>query len=297
MITEKTKYKIDSSLQFEIKKHLGNKCTWISIAGVLLAAKQKIITHYNKERMKMWFIENCIYEDIQPFIEKWDEFFKEIKQSFDIWIISNRPQLAKEAALSLAPYETKIYNDPEYKCFSRAVNTCIVNSENETIIICNDKVRAGFEYVDKIIALLEQGFGIVGLYRFGFFGFKKDFIRKIGFFDERYIPGEYEDNDIIVRTKEANIAHYMSEEIDYVYLPSTHNINNSLDSISRKHFFTKWSFNLPNSITRLLPEEVYKYNIGDYKDSKFLPFNRSIMCKYSNEEWITSQMLNSYDKK
>jgi len=207
---------------------------------------------------------------------------------YDIWIPSCRPQLAEEARQSLLPYEAKIYDGTNYQSFSMLINHCIINSKNEIIIICNDKIRAKPENIDKIIILLNQGFGIVGLNRFYFFGFKKDFIRKIGFFDERFIKGEYEDNDIIVRAKEANIAHYMVEEISCTYMIPT--LWNS--EIARKHFFEKWEFNLPVYITRMMLEEdySYKYNIGEYQKTNFLSFDKSVMCKYCDENWITTKV-------
>jgi len=204
----------------------------------------------------------------------------------DIWIPSCRPQLAEESKKLLSPYYAKIYNGTGYNSFSKLMNECIAKSENEIVIISNDKARAKPQHVNKIIDLLNQGFGFVGLYRFGFFGFKKDLIRKIGFFNERFIGGGYEDNDFVTRVKEADIAHYLSEEIPYVQLRTLWHYEMALP-----HFLNKWDYRPPVTIRRKLPEEKYSYEIGEYKGTSFLKFSDSVFMLYANKDWIPMKVL------
>lgn len=218
----------------------------------------------------------------------------------DIWIISNRSELAEETK-NVINHDAKIFNGDGYDSFTVMINECINMSENEIIIISNDKARPLPEHIDKIINLLNDGYGIVGLFRFGFFGFKKDLIRKIGFFDERFIGGGYEDDDMIIRTKEANISHYMIEEIPYVYIPTSwkyatpDGLSLNMESIARKHFYNKWLISTPHSITRLLSEEDYsnKYNMGEYQSTIFLPFDKSVMCRYCDKNWIEMNIIDN----
>jgi len=51
------------------------------------------------------------------------------------------------------------------------VNHAIVSADNEIVIICNYKVRP----------TPNEGYGFVALFRFTFFGFKKELFRRIGF--------------------------------------------------------------------------------------------------------------------
>jgi len=122
---------------------------------------------------------------------------------YEIIIISNRPHLSQEAQACLEGLNSRIFDGSNYPSFSKIVNDAIASSLYEQIIICNDKARPTHAAVEKILAMLKAGWGMVGLYRFGFFGFKKDLIRKIGFFDEGFIGGGYEDNDFIWRLKES----------------------------------------------------------------------------------------------
>lgn len=195
-------------------------------------------------------------------------------KNVNIWIPSNRPHLANEAKKSLEPYEAKIFDGSNYPSFAKLINDCIMNSEHEIMIFSNDKARGTPEHLEKILKLLDDGYGLVGLYNFGFFGFKKDLIRKVGFLDERFVGGGYEDTDFVARLKEADIAFYYTMEVPYIQIPPSWKINwaqpNSLNKI---HFFNKWiEFRDRGQIVdykRKLPEETYPYDLGEFQGTSF----------------------------
>lgn len=200
-----------------------------------------------------------------------------MREDINIWIPSNRLELAEECKKSLLPYKAEIYDGTGYESFSKLANECITKSTHETIIISTDKARATSEDVDRLLKLLDEGYGTVGLYWYGFFGFKKDLIRKIGFFDERFLKGGYEDGDFNNRLQEANIACYSNREIEYVKMKTSWGYMKDdysdyiQDYPGRIHFFNKW-----NGSIRMIEEEKYLYNIGDYQGSVFLDFYKSI---------------------
>ncbi|EGO65884.1 hypothetical protein ALO_00645 [Acetonema longum DSM 6540] len=197
---------------------------------------------------------------------------------YEIIIISNRPHLSREAQSCLAGLNSRILDGTNYPSFSKLVNEAIVSSWYEKIIICNDKARPTPAAVQKILTMLQDGWGLVGLYRFGFFGFKKDLIRKIGFFDERFIGGGYEDNDFTRRLKEANISYYESEEIDYIYLPTSWQYAKT--NFTKNHFFKKWREE-GNVTTRQMAEEDYPYDIGPLQNINFTTFDKSVLLPYN----------------
>ena len=197
---------------------------------------------------------------------------------YEIVIISNRPHLSQEAQLCLKDFKHRVFDGTNYPSFSKIINDCITSSEYETIIICNDKARPTPEAVEKIPVMLQEGWGMVALYRFGFFGFKKDLIRKIGFFDERFIGGGYEDVDFVRRLKEANIGYYESEEISYIYLPTSWNYEKT--NFARNQYFRKWKEE-GNVITRQLAEENYSYDLGPFQNSNFFEFEKSVLLPFN----------------
>ena len=204
-----------------------------------------------------------------------DEFTVVI--DYEIIIPSHRPQLSHEAQFCLKYFNNRVFDGTGYPSFSKLINDCIVSSNYEKIIICNDKARPTVSAVGKILTMLDEGWGIVALYRFGFFGFKKDLVRKIGFFDERYIGGGYEDSDIVIRLKEADISYYESEEIDYIYIPTSWDYVTS--NLAANHYYTKWKVE-GNTCTRRLPEEACRYDLGPFNNSDFMRFEESVLIHW-----------------
>jgi len=196
-----------------------------------------------------------------------------MNKDYSIIIPSNRDHLKDELIdyLKNIGEESIWKNGHGYPSFSKLINDCVVESPTETIIICNDKARPKKEHILKVLNLLEQGYGFAGLYAWGFFGLKKELFRTIGFMDERFVGGNYEDSDYIRRMLEGDIAMYNTFEIDYIQMPSGWDI-----SKTKTHFDNKWE-NGEKYIKRLLSEEVYDYNIGEKTNIKFLPWSESIL--------------------
>ena len=199
---------------------------------------------------------------------------KAAAMDYEIIIPSHRPQLSYAAQECIKDFNHRIFDGTDYPSFSKLINDCIVTSNREKIIICSDKARPSSTIIENILIMLDDGWGLVAPYRFGFFGFKKDLIRKIGFFDERYIGGGYEDNDFILRLKEADISYYENEEINFIHLPSSWYYEKS--SLAADYYMTKWKQE-GNTYTRQLPEENYGYDIGPFNNAQFLPFAKSVL--------------------
>lgn len=174
-----------------------------------------------------------------------------------IIIITHDVNIVSEIVNDLSPLPVSIFNGAGFPSFSKLVNSAIVSAENDNIILINYKARPQKEHIFKILELLDKGYGYVGLYRFGFFGINKNLIKKIGFFDERYVGGEYEDCDFVRRHLENNIACYEAEEIEYHHKKSLWN-----NSIAKQFFNQKWTHDYPNGIIyKNLPEEQYDYDL------------------------------------
>lgn len=194
--------------------------------------------------------------------------------NYEIIIPSHRPQLRLETQLHLSGFNTRVFDGTGYPSFAKLINDCIVSSCFENIIICNDKARPTKTHIQRLLFMLNTGWGLVGLYRFGFFAFKKDLIRKIGFFDERYLGGGYEDNDMILRLKEADISYYESEEIPYNYLPTSWHYETN--SPAKEFYYIKWELKGDIYIRRL-PEEEYGYDLGPSHNTVFSSFTASVL--------------------
>ena len=203
--------------------------------------------------------------------------------AYEVIIPTCNMELAKEAQRSMSPIKSRIFDGSNFESFSKLINSCVVSSDKEIIVICNDKARPKEQDVYRLLDLVNKGYGVSGLYRFGFFAFKKDLMRLIGFMDERYVGGEYENCDFLRRLKEKDIGYYEDESIEYAQLPSRWVRTKAL-----QHFKAKWD-EIPGSTRRMLPEESYAYNIGPFRGSSFLGWGHSVLMDKDNfKEWKIS---------
>ena len=208
------------------------------------------------------------------------------------YVISNKPHLFSTIEKSLAPEKVNYFDGTGYPSFSKLVNECTAKADTEIVIIMSDKVLPTAADVQKTISLINQGYGLVGLYRFGFFGFKKELMRQIGMMDERFVGGGYEDDDFYIRLHEANIAMYITEEVTYSKSKSSWNYDRS-----RIHFLQKWidtdnpQYN-PEAkasskfIKRKLPEELYHYDLGPSINTKFLTSDHTVAQPRKSRKYI-----------
>jgi hypothetical protein len=92
-------------------------------------------------------------------------------------------------------------------------NQGVEMSNTDNIIICSHKSRPNKENFLKLENLLNDGYGLVALGGFHFFGINKFLITKIGMFDEGFKVGMWEDNDVLNKLVVNDIAYYLSEEV------------------------------------------------------------------------------------
>ena len=107
------------------------------------------------------------------------------------FVISNRPHLFDPIQRSIAPEPVRYFDGTGYPSFSKLVNSCVASADTETVILMSDKVMPGNADVTRLLELLAQGYATVAFYRLAFFGFKKQLLRNIGMFDERFVGGGF----------------------------------------------------------------------------------------------------------
>ncbi len=193
--------------------------------------------------------------------------------TYTSYVLSNRPHMFEPIKTSMHPTPVKYFNGEGYPSFSKIINECVTKCPTETVIMMGDKVLPTSVHVETTVRLLNQGFAFVGLYRFGFFGFKKELFRRIGMMDERFTSGGCEDEDIYLRLKEANLAAYIAQRVPYTKMPSSWDYTKS-----KPHFLAKWVVDQQaNTITRTISDEVYDYDLGPSISNEWMPWNKSYL--------------------
>lgn len=215
------------------------------------------------------------------------------RDDYTIYVGVKTEDLATPVVNSLKPLNCKVFLGDNYPSFSKLINDIIVDCPTEIVIFCSHKVIATPDDISKLLERIDGGYGISTVYRFGCFGFKKDLIRQIGFFDERYLNGGWEDNDIMMRLLEADISYYEDESAKYI--PGASLWKHPPGQLkSQVHYRKKWSIYKIEIAVRNLDEEIYPYDIGKSTLSKFKPWSESVFCKVKQVESFNGAFWNPY---
>ena len=140
-----------------------------------------------------------------------------------IYIGVQSSQMVEPVLEGLRDYNHNIKSivDDGVESFSTLLNNCIRDCPTDIMIFCSHKVRPTQGDIKRIVDLINSGYGYVGLYRFACFGIHKKVIDKVGYLDEGFAGGGYEDDDFRIRLDRANIGFYEDHSVLYVSSEST----------------------------------------------------------------------------
>lgn len=186
---------------------------------------------------------------------------------YSLYVISNKPEKFARISASLTPERVNYFDGRYYGSFSKVVNNCVASCSTETIIIMSDKVLPTQAHVKQTVELLDRGYAFVALYRFAFFGFKKQLMRHIGVMDEGYAGGGYEDDDFYIRLIGNNLPIFVTEDVPYTPQPSSWNPEQA-----RIYHHNKWKWDeYSGTLSRVLPDTPGDYDFGPQKTTTWLP--------------------------
>lgn len=131
---------------------------------------------------------------------------------------------------------TLVYNTTK-QSLTKSWNQGIKLSKTNNVIICSHKARPSSNDFIKNNDLLNQGFGLVALNGFHFFSFNKYLLTKIGFFDEGFKSGYYEDNDCLNKLVVNDISYYLTEEMFDIRGSSGWE---HMWAENQRYYFSKW---------------------------------------------------------
>jgi hypothetical protein len=192
-------------------------------------------------------------------------------KNYTCYLISNKKHLYSKIKETMLTEEIEFFDGTNAGSFARLVNQCVEFCPTEIVIMMSDKMRPCDDDIKKILSLIDSGYAFVGLYRFGFFGFKKELFRNIGMMDERFSGGGYEDDDFYIRIKEANLSMYLSHEVNYIKGLSSWTSNEC-----KIHFLKKWGDVKATGIAkRYIADPVLSYELGPNVKTNFLPWSHT----------------------
>lgn len=156
-----------------------------------------------------------------------------------------------------------------YPSYSQLMNHAIATSKHEWMIFVNDRCKVSESETVRILELLQSGYACVMFYNVAYMGFSKELVRKIGFWDSRFLFGGFEDRDWTFRMRQLDVAIYESQESEYDYSWKSplqeigHNCR-----LSQPHWDKKYEMKYDDAIVKMLPEEQHEcwnYFLGESK--------------------------------
>ena len=161
-------------------------------------------------------------------------------------------------------------------------NQCIKECPTENVIIASWRQRPTREHFKIIEEKINDNFGLVTFDGLHFFSFHKSLTKIVGFFDEGFTKGQYEDTDWFNRMRMNNISMYVGD------VPEQRMINgNYVHSTWREgyeenknYYESKWGEDI---LENKLIQKKEEYNINDrnyfseLEIKNFRPFSDSIL--------------------
>lgn len=163
-------------------------------------------------------------------------------------------------------------------------NQLVEEAKTDYVVICTHKIRPTIEDFIRMEKLLCDGFGLVATYSFGFFGFSKYLMGKIGLFDSGFTQSNFEDDDTYNELFAHDIAFYTSLETPYMNTGTTWKQG---WYPNKDYYDSKWSLE-GSTLVQLKNKqnEDSKYRYLQYPHLNYKPFSKSIIkCDWLKKYW------------
>jgi hypothetical protein len=154
-------------------------------------------------------------------------------------------------------------NPGSYDSYSELVNDAIASSPTEIMVFLNDRVMPKVQDVEHMLWLLDNGYAAASKWSVAYIAYSKELIREIGWWDERYIGGGFEDDDFVLKLRLHNLAYYESEEGEYDQSWKSPLRPDGGDKCAKSEpwFRQKWRYST-EEVRRVLPDENYEKYAG-----------------------------------
>jgi GT2 family glycosyltransferase len=185
--------------------------------------------------------ELCAYKNDNFFINSIDKWSFYNKYKCTIYICVKDQKMVDSVLTHIKHLSNiKIRVNNNASSFSNIVNNCLKDCETEIMIFCSHRVKPTQDDLNRLLCKINQGYGYVGLYRFAFLGINKEIINKVGYLDEAFEKGGYEDDDFRIRLNYHNIGFYEDHSVEYNAGTSTF-ITKEIDRKNKAYFHEKYS--------------------------------------------------------
>ena len=103
--------------------------------------------------------------------------------------------------------DVRLINNYKNQGVARSWNQCIRFANNKNVLICNDDLKFEQGWFNKIVKLRnENDYEWIG--HPSCYMFNKNLLKSVGYYDERFTEGGWEDDDYRIRMQQANVKFF-----------------------------------------------------------------------------------------
>lgn len=142
-----------------------------------------------------------------------------MKEKVTICLNTAQPEVLGRQMKLLAPlietgqfdYNNRIDRNADYyDSYSQLINENVAYANNEYVIFMNDDILPSPQDVWFLLGKLDEGFALASLASIGFIALSKEVFRVVGWWDQRFLGGGYEDDDFILKVRCHELGYYES---------------------------------------------------------------------------------------
>lgn len=149
-----------------------------------------------------------------------------------------------------APKKTSIVNNPgaateihlsEKSSLTELWNLSIILAPTDWVLVCNDDIEFKSGWLGYLEETIKTGaYDLIHLFHYGAFCIHKSLILKVGWFDERFRGGSYEDNDYQLRIMEAGLKDRVDRSHDFIRKEGKREVGHFIDHTKYVHMGEGW---------------------------------------------------------
>ena len=244
-----------------------------------------ITSGYSEENKNMCYTNSIKkYKCDDYFISQLDKYYFVnpigIEKKFQIFICVINKEQAEYTKQNLKKFEhyITIIIENNIPSFSYLVNKCLKKCSSKYMIFCSHRVNPKEDDLNRLLCKLDKGYGYVGLWRLAFFGINKEILKKVGYFDEKFYKGGYEDDDFRIRLNYNNIGFYEDHSISYNAGTSTCT-SATASAKNKDYLLKKYDIDIEKKTITI---NIMEKTDENYPTSNILTYDDSIYVKEIN---------------
>ncbi len=134
--------------------------------------------------------------------------------------------------------EIRVYNKSS---LTELWNLSIILSPTDWVLICNDDIEFKEGWLEYLEKMIDSGkYDLIHLFHYGAMCIHKSMICKVGWFDERFRGGGFEDNDYQLRISEAGLKDRVDRSHDFIRKDGNREVGHFVDHTKYVHNGEGW---------------------------------------------------------